>query len=247
MFDLITGDVTHAPRPHAAPVVASIVAHAVVALALLGATVFMVSSDLPEVRTMMAFVAAPPMEPPPPPPPVAVKAVEQAERPKPKPAATVPVPIDVPIALEFDPTAPGHDEEDVAGGVEGGVPGGIAGGVEADAVALPPPPSPPPPPPVPTAPIRVGGRVKEPALLYRVEPVYPRMAASAGVEGSVILEAVVGRDGQVETVRVLRSQGVLDQPALDAVKQWRYSPVLLNGRPERFILTVVVTFKLEQR
>ncbi len=99
--------------------------------------------------------------------------------------------------------------------------------------------------PAPRAPLRVGGAVKEPALVHRVDPVYPVLAVSAGLEGTVILEAIVDRDGRVESLRVLRSQGVLDRAALDAVKQWRYSPVLLNGQPEKFILTVVVSFKLE--
>jgi protein TonB len=91
----------------------------------------------------------------------------------------------------------------------------------------------------------VATAVKEPALVHRVDPVYPVLAVSAGLEGTLILEAIVDRDGRVESLRVLRSQGVLDRAALDAVKQWRYSPVLLNGQPEKFILTVVVSFKLE--
>ncbi|MGH9257563.1 MAG: energy transducer TonB, partial [Vicinamibacterales bacterium] len=56
----------------------------------------------------------------------------------------------------------------------------------------------------------------------------------------------VDEDGRVESVKVLRSPGVFEQTALDAVRQWRYSPVVLNGRPEKFILTVVVSFRLEK-
>ena len=67
---------------------------------------------------------------------------------------------------------------------------------------------------------------------------------SAGIEGRGILEAIVDEQGRVESLKVVRSGGVLDRAALEAVRQWRYSPVLLNGRPERFILTVVVTFRL---
>jgi protein TonB len=78
-----------------------------------------------------------------------------------------------------------------------------------------------------------------------VDPVYPVLAVSAGLEGTVILEAIVDRDGRVESLRVLRLQGVLDRAALDAVKQGRYSPVLLNAHPDRFILTVAVSFTLE--
>ena len=123
----------------------------------------------------------------------------------------------------------------------GGVIGGVAGGLE----PLVPPPPPPPPAPAPRGPVRIGGQLKEPALVYRVEPVYPGVAISANIEGTVILEAIVDEEGRVETVKVLRSLSVLDKPAIDAVKQWRYSPVLLNGRPEKFMLTVAITFRLE--
>jgi protein TonB len=72
-------------------------------------------------------------------------------------------------------------------------------------------------------------------------------AAVAGIEGSVILEAIVDPEGRIESLRVLRSHGLLDRAATEAVQQWRYSPVLLDGRPVRFILTVVVTFRLDDR
>jgi protein TonB len=77
-----------------------------------------------------------------------------------------------------------------------------------------------------------------------VEPVYPPFAVHAHVHGIVILEAVVDREGQVEDVRILRSIPLLDRAAVEAVRQWRYSPLLLNGEPERFVLTVTVSFNL---
>jgi protein TonB len=83
--------------------------------------------------------------------------------------------------------------------------------------------------------------------LSRAEPVYPDIAVRAHVEGIVILEAIVDREGHIEDVRVLRSLPLLDRAALDAVRQWRYSPLLLNGKPERFVLTVVVSFRLNDR
>ena len=84
-----------------------------------------------------------------------------------------------------------------------------------------------------------------PALITRVEPEYPNIAVNARVQGVVILEAVVGRDGRVEEVKVLRSIPLLDTAAIAAVHQWRYSPLLLNGTPERFVLTVTVSFSLD--
>jgi protein TonB len=92
--------------------------------------------------------------------------------------------------------------------------------------------------------VRVGGELKAPAPIERVEPDYPPLAVRAQVQGVVILEAVVDRQGRVEDVRILRSIPLLDKAATDAVRQWRYSPLLLNGRAERFVLTVTVSFSL---
>jgi protein TonB len=90
--------------------------------------------------------------------------------------------------------------------------------------------------------VRIGGNVSAPALVKRVEPIYPDMALMAKVGGMVILEAVVGADGSVESVKVLRSVKFLDEAALEAVKQWRYSPLILNGIPTPFVLTVTLNF-----
>ena len=114
--------------------------------------------------------------------------------------------------------------------------GGIAGGL-----GLTEPPPPPPPPP---APVRVGGQIKAPALIARVDPEYPAIAQAAQLEGMVILEATVDQTGRVESVKVLRSAGLLDGAAVDALKQWRYSPLMLNGRPTPFVLTVTMQFHL---
>ena len=128
------------------------------------------------------------------------------------------------------------------GGVEGGIPGGVVGGVVG---GLPDVPAPPPPPPQ-RGPIRTGGQIETPELVHRVEPYYPPVAVAAHLEGIVILEAIVDRDGTVAELKVLRSGGVLlDREALLAVRQWRYKPLLLNGQRERFILTVTLSFHLE--
>jgi TonB family protein len=90
----------------------------------------------------------------------------------------------------------------------------------------------------------VGGDITAPALVSRVEPEYPLLAQRAHVQGVVILEAVVDREGRVEQVKILRSIPLLDAAAVAAVRQWRYSPLLLNGTPQRFVLTVTVSFSL---
>jgi len=82
--------------------------------------------------------------------------------------------------------------------------------------------------------------------LHRVEPFYPLVAVSAHLQGLVILEALVDRDGTVADVKVLRSAGsVLDREALIAVRQWRYAPLILSGHRLRFVVTVILSFSVE--
>jgi protein TonB len=98
---------------------------------------------------------------------------------------------------------------------------------------------------MPRAPIRVGGQIQAPTLAKRVEPVYPDLAVAARIRGVVILEAEVDKDGRVVEVKVLRTADrMLDNAALTAVRQWQYRPLILNGLPEPFVLTVVLTFNL---
>jgi TonB family protein len=126
------------------------------------------------------------------------------------------------------------------GVVPGGVVGGVAGGIPAPA----PPPPPPPPPGWAQGAIRVGGNVVVPTKTKNVAPEYPALAQSAGVQGVVILEAIIGTDGHVKDARVLRSIPLLDQAAIDAVKQWEFTPTMLNGAPVPVIMTVTVQFTL---
>ena len=142
---------------------------------------------------------------------------------------------------EIKPEAKIDTNFDRSAGVEGGVPGGVVGGVVG---GLPDPPPPPPPPP-PAAPVRVGGNIKQPTKVKNVPPVYPPIAQSARVQGVVIIEAVIGPNGRVQDARVLRSIPLLDQAALDAVKQWEFTPTLLNGVPVPVIMTVTVQFTLQ--
>jgi protein TonB len=96
----------------------------------------------------------------------------------------------------------------------------------------------------PPAPVRVGGAIKPPAQIKRVTPPYPPEAQAAGVQGMVIMEATIGADGKVTDVRVLRSIPLLDQAATDAVRQWEYTPTVLNGTPVPVIMTVTLNFTL---
>jgi|RhiMethySRZTD1v2_1073278.scaffolds.fasta_scaffold00313_25 periplasmic protein TonB len=246
MFDLVTGKARHLPSHASLPIVLSTIAQATVVTALLVIPALFVAEQLPEMPTMMAFVAPPPPPPAPPPPPMQrpapAKPIAQAQ-----PAASTSqlvAPVEAPKSIEPEPAGEDYLDEGVPGGVEGGVPGGIVGGVIGGL------PEPPPPPPAPAVrpPVRIGGQIQTPTLVHRVEPFYPPTAVDARLQGIVILEAIVDRDGTVAEVKVLRSvNALLDREAVLAVKQWRYSPLVLNGIRERFVLTVTLTFSLEIR
>jgi protein TonB len=104
--------------------------------------------------------------------------------------------------------------------------------------------APPPLPPPPVKPMRLHSGMREPKKIVDVKPIYPAFAQTARREGLVILEAVIGANGVVESVRVLRGVPMLDDAAVDAVRQWRFTPALLNGEPVPVVMTVTVNFQL---
>jgi protein TonB len=254
MFDTVVNSTSGVPRQRWTTTVVSAVAHVAVIVGLVLSTLY-ATDVLPEPRDSMAFFIAAPVPPPPPPaPPVAepeparVKPVaRKAVSPRPAPVlakAPVAAPVEAPSSItpetgleggEFAPAA-------IEPGFETGIPGGVAGGILGGMVtALPPPP------PAPAAPVRVGGDISAPRLIHRVDPEYPPIAVSAMIEGMVILEATVDRAGVVRDTRVLRSHGVLEAAAIDAVREWRYEPLLLDGKATPFVLTVTVSFSLGAR
>ena len=171
--------------------------------------------------------------PPPPPPPPAQAAPKPVEVVNPNAA-----PVEAP--REIKPEVPVDTSFERNVGVEGGIPGGVVGGVVGGLPEAPPPP----PPPPPAQPVRVGGQIRAPTQVRKVNPVYPAIAQSARVQGVVILEATIGENGKVKDVKVLRSIPLLDQAAIDAVRQWEYTPTLLNNVPVPVIMTVTVQFTL---
>jgi len=202
---------------------------------------------LPEASEGMLrafFVAPPNIAPPPPPPPPPASAVQRrvaAPTPmKPIEPAAFTAPIEVPDKIVEEPGFVDLGVEGgVPGGVEGGVPGGVVGGVVGglpqEAAA---------PPPVRT--VRIGGQLVAPQRVHFVEPEYPELARMARVSAILVLEALVGVDGRVKTVTVLRGHQLLDEPAIEAVQQWRYRPLLLNGQPTQFILTLTIVYNIHQ-
>ena len=117
----------------------------------------------------------------------------------------------------------------------------IVGGIDSiDRIIAPPPP----PPAAPQHAVRPGGNIRVPEKVRHVAPTYPALAQSVGIQGVVIVEATIGVDGRVTNARVMRSIPLLDQAAIDAVRQWEFTPTLLNGVPVPVIMTVTVNFTL---
>ena len=101
------------------------------------------------------------------------------------------------------------------------------------------------PPAPPRDRVRAGLEVERPRLLEKILPAYPELAVRARLECVVVLEAVVGRTGDVVDITVLRGCGLgLDESATLAVRQWKYTPTTINGRPVEVIATVTVNFEL---
>ena len=195
----------------------------------------MAADMLPAPRSVIGAFAAQPLPPAPPPP--AARVAADAHKPSPRENVDA-APTEAPdtIAPEAATTA------SIIGdprGTLGGLPDGVIDGVGV-AATVPSVPTPPPP----AQPVPVGGRIKEPTKIRHVPPVYPSIAQQARVDGIVIIEAIIGIDGRVKEARVLRSKPLLEDAALEAVRQWVFTPTTLNGVPVPVIMTVTVHFKL---
>ena len=137
------------------------------------------------------------------------------------------------------------------GGVFGGVYGGVPGGLGAElfgAMSQPAPPLPAlPADPVveqPRGPLRVGGDVRPPKLISQVDPAYPRLARQARVEGDVVLSAIINEGGEIMELKAKSGPPILYSAALDAVRQWKFEPTYLNGRPWPISYEITVHFRL---
>src|SRR6185437_3727835 len=197
-------------------------------------------------KTMMStLLVAPPPPPPPPPPPAVVKVVQVKPQVHLMDAGKLVAPKVIPkevkiIKEEAAPDMSAGMAGGVPGGVAGGSMGGVIGGVIGGVGGAPPPPK-------PTASrIRQGGSVQAAMLVNRVQPVYPPLARQTRISGTVRLHAIIGKDGSVQQLEVLTGHPLLVQAALDAVRQWRYRPTLLNGEPVEVDTTIDVIFSLNQ-
>lgn len=232
------------------------VIHLVIIGAIVAAGLYV--KENPEVieKPMSAFIVAS-APPPPPPPPPAVGGGEsrprvQVETPREQPREQFTQPRETPRDVPaVDDGASDDDSGATEGGVVGGVRGGQVGGVVGGEIGgviggtlggkvggqiggtgdMPMP---------------VGGNVKAPVAVQRVDPIYTEVARRARIEGFVIIEAVIDRQGNVTEARVLKPLPFgLDSAALNAVKQWKFRPGTLNGQPVPVYYNLTVNFRIE--
>ena len=197
-------------------------------------------------KGMLTTFLVPPPPPPPPPPPAAaapkiVKPVARLIHNGQMMAPTV-IPKKIEMIKEEE-MPPDVGAVGVVGGVPGGIPGGQAGGVLGGIIggtgsALPPPPKASP------SRIRVGGNVAAAKLIRQVTPIYPTIAKTAHISGTVILHAIIAKDGTIQELTYVSGPPLLMRNAMDAVRQWRYNPTLLNGEPVEVDTTISVVFTL---
>ena len=185
---------------------------------------------------LTTFLVAPAPPPPPPPPQAVVKQVKllkvinvpQMVAPTVIPKTVVPVKDEAPVVNNA------NGDEGVAGGT-----GNVLGGIIGDGSSVPPPPK-------PSTPerIRVGGNVEAASLVNKVPPEYPTIAKTAHVSGTVVLHAIISKDGSIKELQFVSGPPLLMTAALGAVKQWRYRATMLNGQSVEVDTTIDVVFNL---
>ena len=188
-------------------------------------------------KQLLTFLVAPPPPPPPPPPPAAAPVVKRIPTEVVDNVLRTPTKIPQKIAKIVEEEAPTPSNTmGVIGGIAGGVPGGVLGGVLSAANA--------PPPRIAPQRVRVSQGVTSGLLINKVTPVYPPIARQAHISGSVILQAIISKQGTIEGLKVVSGHPMLVNNAVEAVKQWRYKPYILNGEPVEVETTVTVNFNM---
>lgn len=165
----------------------------------------------------------------------------------PSPSISTPRSTSIPAPVQRtqeEPPPPVGSTGGVVGGVPGGASGGVAGGVFSEMLNSAPSVPVLAKSPAPVKRIRVAARVAEANLIHDVTPQYPPEAGRARLEGTVLLMAVIGKDGTVKDVRVESGLPILAQAAVDAVRQWRYKPYLIDGEPVEVDSRITINFTL---
>lgn len=213
-----------------------------VLLGIMALLPLMFTEALPKGQLLTFLVAPPPPPPPPPPAAPAVKVVRETDVLN---SGALRTPTRIPKKIEMikEEDTPPSQTSGVVGGIPGGVPGGQLGGViggiigsTSSITAVPKL--------EPVKRIRVSQGVTQGLLVHKVEPQYPKIALAARITGVVQLHAVISKDGNIKELQALSGPPLLIPSAIDAVKQWRYRPYLLNGEAVEVETSVTVTFQL---
>src|SRR5580658_4634648 len=197
---------------------------------------------LPKGTTMFMLVAPPPPPPPPPPAAAAVQHVRVVQTDIVNGELRTPTKIPQKIKMiQEDEAPPAMASAGVVGGVPGGIPGGSMGGVIGSVLSSTPTVA----PHIATPQrVRVSSGVSSGLLIRRVNPTYPPLARQARIQGVVILQAQISKDGSIENLQLVSGHPMLAPAAIEAVKQWKYKPYLLNGEPVEVDTQVQVNFTL---
>jgi len=196
-------------------------------------------------QQLMTFLVAPPPPPPPPPPPAAtpIKPVKVVQTDIINGELRTPtkIPKKIEMIKEEEAPPPVMSAAGVVGGVPGGVPGGQMGGViggiiSSTPVAVPKVATP--------QRVRVSQGVSQGLLVRKVQPAYPPLARQARIQGAVVLQAEISKDGAIENLRLISGHPMLAPSAIEAVKQWCYKPYFLNGEPVAVETQITVNFTL---
>ncbi len=223
--------------PHRALIIQmALLMHVLVLGAVLAAQYWTIDPvDEPAIQVSFFAASSPPPPPPPPPPPAAPKPVA----PKPVVQQVVQQEIVQPKEVPENVPEPTTDTASEGEGTEGGVEGGVAGGVSGGQVGGVPDSS-------GEEILRVGGEITKPVRLGGAQPAYTELARKARIQGVVIVEAIIDKEGRVTNVRILKGLPMgLDQSAVDVVKTWRFTPATLNGRPVSVYYSLTVNFRLQ--
>jgi len=216
-------------------VVASVLLHAMVIGGLVVVPLLRASA-LPDLaHAVNTFFVVPTLAPPPaPPPPPAARHAVVVPRAKTDAPRGFTAPVEIPDTIETASDLDAGIQGGAVGGVEGGVAGGVVGGVVGGILDAAPV----------TKPMRVGGEIREPRKLVHVRPVYPASAQWARVQGSVVIDCLIDARGRVVDARVVEGIPLLNEAALTAVRQWRYTPTLFGGVPIPVQMTVTLNFHI---
>ena len=214
------------------------------ALICVGILIPLIFTDTLPRAQLTSFLVAPPPPPPPPPPaaaPVKVVKVIQTDIVNGQLRTPTKIPKKVEMIKEDEAPPPVMASTGVVGGVPGGIPGGSMGGVigsvlSSTPVAVPKIATP--------QRVRVSSGVSQGLIVRRVQPNYPPLARQARIQGTVVLQAMISKDGNIENLQLISGHPMLAPAAIEAVKQWKYKPYLLNGEPVEVETQVQVNFTL---